>query len=287
MAAVPESWRMPAQAQRIRSLLAGASEAWPGLHVEPERFLAFVSGHAAGDLGAAEGLHVADLYLAFGCGLGKGEFIQALERVHGAALRRGLGAPSPAHGTDDFMQTLREKLFVGGGSPKILEYAGRGPLGIWLTVVAKRTFLDQVRGAQRTQDRELAHGREAIARIERRLHAPELAYLKEKYRAEFKTAFAEAIADLDSRGRTILRLSLVQQLTHAQIASAYGVHRVTVSRWMEDARARILDGTRSRLSTRLNVEHSELTSILRLIESRMDVSLSRVLEAVREHEPDE
>ena len=46
------------------------------------------------------------------------------------------------------LQTLREKLFVG---PRALlaSYAGRSPLSPWLSVVAARLALDQIRGRAR------------------------------------------------------------------------------------------------------------------------------------------
>jgi RNA polymerase sigma-70 factor (ECF subfamily) len=50
---------------------------------------------------------------------------------------------TPAFG-DEVCQQLREKLFVApaGSAPTIADYSGRGPLALWLRVVACRTALN-------------------------------------------------------------------------------------------------------------------------------------------------
>ena len=61
------------------------------------------------------------------------------------------------------------------------------------------------------------------------------------------------------------------------IGKIYGVHRITVVRRITQGRAALAAATRKELSARLRVDHHELESILRLIESRMDVSLRAFL----------
>ena len=62
-----------------------------------------------------------------------------------------------------------------------------------------------------------------------------------------------------------------------QLAAFYRVHRATTARWIEAARQAVLDGTRKELIRRLQLSRSELDSVMRLIGSQLDVSLSRVL----------
>ena len=66
-------------------------------------------------------------------------------------------------------------------------------------------------------------------------------------------------------------------LTMDAIGGIYQVHRITVVRWMNQARQALAKETRRELSTRLRVDHQELESIMRLIESQMEVSLRAFL----------
>ncbi len=55
------------------------------------------------------------------------------------------------------------------------------------------------------------------------------------------------------------------------------MHHATVARWIANARGLLLEGTRKVLSERLRVSGQELDSIMGLIESRLEVSIARVL----------
>ena len=56
------------------------------------------------------------------------------------------------------------------------------------------------------------------------------------------------------------------------------MHRSTVARWRADARDKLLAGTRRFFREQVRVSAGEFDSILRLIGSQLDVSLSRLLE---------
>lgn len=57
----------------------------------------------------------------------------------------------------------------------------------------------------------------------------------------------------------------------------YGVHRATAARWLADARAALGDAIRGELAGRLRIAASEVDSIVRLVQSRVDMSLDRLL----------
>ena len=120
------------------------------------------------------------------------------------------------------------------------------------------------------QDQELAH---LVAPDD----DPEIGYLKRLYRAEFKEAFQLAVAGLDDRERPVLRQHVLDGLGIDQPSALHHVHRATAARWIEAARASILTATQRELIRRLALSRAELTSVIRLIESQLDVSLSRVL----------
>jgi RNA polymerase sigma-70 factor (ECF subfamily) len=97
------------------------------------------------------------------------------------------------------------------------------------------------------------------------------------YRAAFQAAFKEAIKDLSPRERTLLRQRFAFGLSAEEIGTIYRVSRMTAHRWLERARTRLLAGTRKRLKQRLAVDGTEFESIMRLIQSRLDVSIHSAL----------
>ena len=66
-------------------------------------------------------------------------------------------------------------------------------------------------------------------------------------------------------------------VSSTDIAGLFGVHRATAKRWLADAREALLVGTKRELAARVGRGVEELDSILRLIESRLDLSLRLVL----------
>jgi RNA polymerase sigma-70 factor (ECF subfamily) len=132
---------------------------------------------------------------------------------------------------DEVRQELRDKLFTSpDGEPKIAEYTGRGALGGWVRVSALRIALNLRRSAKRA-----AAVNERAASMEEALmsgSSPELAYLKERYRAVFTEALEAAVASLSDRDRALLRLYHVDGLSLEAMAALYRVHLSTVSRWL-------------------------------------------------------
>ena len=76
-----------------------------------------------------------------------------------------------------------------------------------------------------------------------------------------------------------LRLHYLDGLSTERIGELYGAHRVTVARWLASARASLLDETRKRLAERLGVPATKVDSLIRILWSKLDVSLSRELRA--------
>jgi RNA polymerase sigma-70 factor (ECF subfamily) len=106
---------------------------------------------------------------------------------------------------------------------------------------------------------------------------PELDFLKVRYRAEFRAAFYETLRNLGIDERNVLRFHYMDGLTIDEIGAAYGVHRATVARWLARAREDVLEKTRRALSERLKVDTQEAASVIALIQSRLEVSLARLL----------
>ena len=178
--------------------------------------------------------------------------------------------PSPDL-VDELRQELREKLLV-GPRPKLLEYRGRGPLGAWARVVALRLAHDRARARapETTED-------DALAELADASDSPELAQLRAKYTNELRDAFRAATRRLDPESRAVLRSHAIDALTIDQIGALYQVHRATAARWVQQAKASLLDALRDELAKRLGEGHDACDSVVALVRSRIDLSLSRVL----------
>jgi RNA polymerase sigma-70 factor (ECF subfamily) len=118
---------------------------------------------------------------------------------------------------------------------------------------------------------------EVAARARLTADDPELSAIKERFREQFHNAFAVAIQTLTDRDRTLYRMHLVDGLTLEQIGKVYGVHHTTVLRWLNVARARVLEEAKSLLRAGLQVSSGEFDSIARLLMDEVDLNISLVL----------
>jgi RNA polymerase sigma-70 factor (ECF subfamily) len=220
-------------------------------------------------------LCIEDLYLAHASSMHEPRAVLALRQEIEPELQAALGRlriPTEQH--DDLRQRLWEKLLIGTDRPKILDYSGRGRLRSWFRVTAIRFLLDELRrqkgGAARRSD-------ENTDEIASPSADPELELLKRRYSREFTEAFEQATLALAPEDRNVLRSYYAKQMTIDEIAKAFGIHRATAARRVARARQVLLTDTRRRLAERLRLTNTELDSVLRLIESRMQVSVNRLL----------
>jgi len=171
-------------------------------------------------------------------------------------------------------QRLLERMLVGSGNgpARIGTYAGDGPLDGWLRVSLAREAV----ALERSSSRETPWD-ELLAPVH--AETPEEQYLKSLYEGSYKRAVAVAAAGLTTRERSILRQHLLLGMTVDRLGELYGVHRVTASRWVVSAKNALLEGTRRQLRLELGLSTADLAGLARLIESRVDLSLARVLAA--------
>ncbi len=217
---------------------------------------------------------VEDLYLAWWCGSGDEGAIEAFEAAYAEDLRV-LSQRFREVQADELRQLLRIKLFV-GESPAIRDYAGTGSLKSWLRVTAVRHFIDVTRSVRSQRvEQELDEG-ELLG-----LSDPEGKHIRAELGAAVKAAFAAAVAKLLPRQRVFLRHAYVDRHTLDQIASHYSIHRTTVARTLAAAREQLIEDTRAGVAAAVGVDHEELASVIRMLDSRIDLSLSRVLDTAR------
>lgn len=274
----------PAVAERVARELAAAREKWPTANITDEQFAAALVSRMASqkDLAAAwQRLRVEDLFLALWCATGDARAIAAFEQVHRADLDGALARfRKLAVTADELRQTLRIKLFVAadGRAPRIGDYSGFGFLQNWLRVTALRALVDIARSEKARKLEELLADDDMIGMPQL---GPDISskYSREQVSRAIKSAFARAVAGLGPRQRNFLRHAQVDGLTLDQIAALYSVHRATVARTLAQARAELTEATRRELGQALGIAEDSLDSIVRSADSRIDLSLSRVLKS--------
>jgi RNA polymerase sigma-70 factor (ECF subfamily) len=263
----------PALGDALARAVVEADERWPGITGDPVQFAAYLAERTAP---AGDGPELpplsSDLYLAWACvhgdRVGLAHFDRAvLERTGRVLARLGLSAAD----ADDVKQEVRARLLVPGhdGPPRLATYQGTGPLVSWASAVAGRQGLALLR-----KQRPHAEVDDDALEV---TDDPHLAALRDRHRLEFKAAFQAAVGDLEPRDRAVLRALLVDDRSVGDIATVYGIHRVTASRWIARIRRQLLNGTRERLRVALALSDSDLDSAIRLVDSRLDLSLYRLL----------
>jgi RNA polymerase sigma-70 factor, ECF subfamily len=261
----------------VQRAWASARQAWPDVDLPAEAFAARV---AAVEPAALE-QHGNDLYLAAACERGDRAAISVFERELVASGRPTVQAiDSNGAFVDDALQKLRASLLVGDdGSPRIAQYAGRGPLRAWLGIAAARIALTLRRSQQRKRevsgDDDWSGALATIATAD-----PELELLKQQYAVAFTSAMRDAVAALEPRARTILRMSFVEALSIDDIGAIYAVHRATSARWIQRACEQVFEKTRELLAERLALSHTEMDRMNALVRSQLDVSLSQLLPSI-------
>jgi RNA polymerase sigma-70 factor, ECF subfamily len=289
----PAAARLPAEAE-IASLLAAAvaraRATLSGFTVDDDALLVAVGDKLAADdwtvlSDALDALDVGELALACACERGDAAALAQFEARYFPVIDLALGPMKLPVGTaDEVRQLVRTKLFVGSpdpsGSgvidpPKVRSYAGRGTLEGLVRVVAVRTALTLQRQQQRNVPLDSTSVAEEILATS---IAPELQLVKQRYRHEFKAAFEHAIEELSPRDRMLLKLHVLERSTIDEIGALYRVHRATAARWLEAIRDRLGDRTRELLGEKLDLGSTELESVVRVVQSQVSLSMSRLLD---------
>ena len=175
-------------------------------------------------------------------------------------------------------QRVRHKLLVAGpeGPPRLASYAGRGDLRGFVRVVAVREGIGLLRQTARREAHEVPAADEQLERATVG-EDPELLLIKETHRAVLREAFAAALGQLGGRDRTLLRMAVVDGLTVDQLGVAFSVHRATAARWLASVREGLFKRTRRELMARLHIDGREFESLIRVIQSRFEISVCEIL----------
>jgi RNA polymerase sigma-70 factor, ECF subfamily len=255
-----------------------AGAAYPAVDVADDTFAAELA-RRLGDAASPEQLartRADHVHLAIACAAGDDAAIRAFEAELmpeiDACGRRLRARPDQ---TAEVRGHLQRILFVSEpGRPAALgEYSGRGDLRAYLRVMATRELIRVINKGRR----EVGIADDAVLDLLSPAGDPELGYLRDHYRAEVDAAMRAALDKLDEQPRAVLRYHLIDGWSIDRIGALYGVHRVTASRWIIAAREALGALIRTELAARLAIAVDEVDSIVRLVQSRIDVSLERVL----------
>ncbi len=278
LAQLADPTRVGDPTRALAASLAAGRERWPELTVSEAAFGAGLGARVAAEadpLAALASLRAADVYLVCGCLEGDARALRALEAgplrsVRDKLQRTGL----PAEAVADACQRVAQICLVADGrSPARLgTYAGKGDLAGWLYVAV-------LREARRLAAREARHvPASGPDLVDESIGAdPELAHLKDTYREAFRGCFHAALAELGERERNLLRQHVLDGLGIDQLATLHKIHRATAARWLTRVREDLARRTRALLARELGLGERESESVLRLIRSQLDLSLTRAL----------
>lgn len=254
--------------------LAAARAAWPTLSWADDAYLAWLHVSGGDELEATLArLDAREVVLCWAAGRGDPEAHRLFD-AHFIALvapsLRRFGESTAF--VDEVAQRVRVKLLLpkaGDTEAPIAASALGGSLAGLVRVAALREALSLRRGdkpATPIEDLdEIAGERD-----------PELRALKDKYAGEFERAFVAAVAELPSRDRQLLRLSLSMKASIDDIARIFHTHRATAARWLTAAREALAVNTRRHLGARLGLDETELTSLLRLVRTEASRMLATI-----------
>jgi|GEM_PF-3310453 len=221
--------------------------------------------------GMPEAAHTLDWALAAACTAGVKEAIGEVEKSVLSEvplyIRRIDASPSFC---DELVQTLRERLFVApaGGTARIGSYSGRGPLGGWIRIVSVRLALELKR-KETVQPPENAADRLVDLAL-----GPEDEVAKNEHTEAAQMALRFALKSLTARQRNLLRLRFAEGWSPEDLGKTYGVHRGTIARWVQEAREHVKVAMARELATILGFSEDEMPSVMRAVESRLELTFS-------------
>lgn len=256
--------------EALREMYQEGQRRWPSVDLQFDAFAAHCERVIKPEWAEGARSRAAELYLCCACAVGNAPAAHVFER-EGSQVARGAVAriQSDASFVQDTLQELWEKLLL-GPSPKVREYAGRGPLNAWLKVAATRAALDR----QRTQKLEFRNTTSIDEGVAGAQLEPELAMMRARYGQAFQVAFRNALSRLSVRERTVLRSHTVGGCSIDQIGTAYRVHRATAARWLERARSQIYEAVRAQLKlSHATLTETEFRSLARAMGPQLELSL--------------
>jgi RNA polymerase sigma-70 factor len=278
----------PSDAASLNNLLTRVWESaraqWPAVKLDPGLFMQHLAERLPREE-AARALEallsqvaVGDLYLACACLHDVPLAIETFEQHYLRKLPKLLrDYERSAAAIDEICQLTRVKLLVptAEGLPKIGEYKGKGALMNWVGITAVRIAAKE-RLRQKPAD-SLDDPDGPIIDPVLPAMDPELDRIRRLHQEDLRDAMRKAIASLTDEDRYLLRLHYVDGLSTYKMASLLGKSQPTTHRWLAQSQEKLRKETRRLMQDRLQMSQPEFQSIIKLLYSRFELSLSQLL----------
>jgi RNA polymerase sigma-70 factor, ECF subfamily len=277
--ALPEP---PGELERLLSQRFEEAKApWPGVELPAADLVRHLAerlpeaGEGA-EVGALlDGLRLSDLYLACACVKRVPGADAALEREYlgklpGILRRQFRSAPSAE--IEDVCQRVRVKLLLGDppGHPHLLTYTGEGALLSWIRIIGVRALIKAP-----PADRPDALAPEPLADLDVEGDA-----IKGELHQKFREVVQEAVRTLLSQDdRYLLKLHYKDGKSTLVLARYFGVSQPTLWRRLDRIREKILAESKRLMRERYGIEGEGLRSLVSGLESRFDITLSRLFDS--------
>lgn len=244
----------------------------PEVQVTLEQFRAHLAAHRPEGITVDDQLRawcLDDVYLVCGCIAGSAAAVAALEREIIPIIDLVIASYSPSV-IEETRQRLRASLMVdhNGRGPLLAQYGGRGALRRWIRVVAAR----EAGKTWRADNAAVPVEDDALFDALAPPTDPALSAVKRDAAVAFKRAFVAALAELDRRDRTLLKLHILDGLSIDELAPMHSVHRATIARWIAAAKEAVLATTRRSLMKDLALDAREVDSLIALVQSRIELA---------------
>jgi RNA polymerase sigma-70 factor (ECF subfamily) len=259
-------------------LWAQACAQLPGLTLpEPLRrsFGAFVAQRRPDGV-AVDALAAGDLLLAHAALAGETSALARLEALLAQTVQKHLARREPdAAVRDEVAQRVRTRVLVAepGRSPRLGEYRGQGPLAAWLRVVALREHAEVRRSGRYAPGAEPVPDGLALEGV-----LPEALCDRARFVPLVEQALRQGLLALSERDRTLFRMHYVDGASLERVGVVYQVNKATVSRWLAAARQALLAQVLEQVRHQTGSTPEELQSVLRQIQSQLDLSLAGALQ---------
>lgn len=286
--------RLLARASDARALETGAL--LPRVRAALEKYLFSAEPDAAATAVNAflDALHADDLCLIVACERGDQSAWSDLVERFGATVRSAARqAASNEDAAEDLAQSIWAELHGlrmredGRPAGKIAYYSGRGSLGGWLRAVVGQLAIDQHRKSARLVQTEEDADFDRLARDSHQgdesfsatssVPDPEHALAEQRAARDVEAALAEAIGELETEDRLLVKLYYFDGLRLREAGAVLGVHEATASRRL----TRVHGEVRRRVEALLIKEHgwtqSEAARSLAEVASHLDSDLEVML----------
>ena len=242
-----------------------AAAHWPEIALDGAAFDDYVRQRGAaaagalapGDLPARTPQQVEALFLCCACARGDQAACRVFQQTYLQVVRRAIARIEPDRQfVDEVAAQVFDKLLVGPG-PRVERYGGRGELSAWLKVVASRAAIDAKPRRAGGDEEPLPSTAEIVMSM-----SPESLLLTRTHADNITLALQSATQRLGAKEREILRLHYADGLNIDEIGALHGVHRATVARWLQRARATIDTAVRDELQAKHGLGAAEITSLV-------------------------